>query len=73
VVTPEFAKRLMSLNFAGNNQDNPAEGVHPFALVIVVHRSRTSREAMRVGRDEAANYDLVTAGQVNTWLSDARC
>jgi hypothetical protein len=26
---------------------------------------------MRVGRDEAANYDLVTAGQANTSLSDA--
>jgi hypothetical protein len=25
-----------------------------------------------VGRDKAANYDLVTAGQANTYLSDAR-
>jgi hypothetical protein len=72
VVTPEFSKRLLLLNFAGNNQDNLAEGVQPFALVIVDYHSQTYREAMRVGRNEAASYDLVTASQVNTSLSDAR-
>jgi hypothetical protein len=46
VVTPEFAKRLLSLIFAVNDQDNLAEGVQPFLLVIVDHRIQTSREAM---------------------------
>jgi hypothetical protein len=71
VITTEFAKRLLSLNFAGNDQDNLAEGVHLFALIIVDHRRQSSREAMKVGHDEAANYDIVTAGQANTSLSDA--
>jgi hypothetical protein len=62
----------MSLNFAGNDQDNLAEGVKPFALVIVDHLSQTSRAATRVGREEASKYDLVTAGQANISLSDAR-
>jgi hypothetical protein len=70
VVTPEFAKRLLLLNFAGNDQDNLVEGVHPFALIIVDHQSQRSREAMRVGREEASDYVLMTAGQANTSLSD---
>jgi hypothetical protein len=35
MVTPEFAKRLMSLNFAGKDQDNLPGGVQPFALISV--------------------------------------
>jgi hypothetical protein len=37
VITPEFAKHLLPLNFAGNDQDNLEEGVKPFALLIVDH------------------------------------
>jgi hypothetical protein len=33
MVTPEFSKRLISLNFAGNDQDNLTEGVQPFSLI----------------------------------------
>jgi hypothetical protein len=72
VVVPELAKHLLSLNFTGNDQDNLAEGVQPFLLTNVDHRSQTSREAMRVGRDGATNYDLKTTGQANTSLSDAK-
>jgi hypothetical protein len=71
VVTPEFAKRLLSLNFTGNDQDNIAEGVQPLALIIMHHQNQTSHEAMRLGHDEAANYDIMNKGEVNNSLSDA--
>jgi hypothetical protein len=72
IVMQELTKRPLSLNFAGNDSDNLSEGVQPFDLVIVDHRSQMSRDAMGVGRDEATHYDLVTAGQANTSLSDTR-
>jgi hypothetical protein len=71
-VTSEFTECLVSLNFVGNDQDNLSEGVQPFVLAIVYRLSHMSYEAMRVGHKEATNYDLVTAGQANTSLSDAR-
>jgi hypothetical protein len=58
IVMPEFSKRLLSLNFAGNDPNSLSEGVQPFSLVIVDHQSQQSRDSMAC--------TLVTRKQPNT-------
>jgi hypothetical protein len=62
VVTPDLTKRLMGLMFGGSDPDDLSEGIQPFSMIIMDHRSTATR---------TVNYDLVTSGDTNTTLVDA--
>jgi hypothetical protein len=72
IITPDFARKIAQLSFAGHEMDNLSEGLQPFAMVVVDHRSIQARTTMDHVRRTAEDYDLVTAGKTNTSLTDAR-
>jgi hypothetical protein len=72
IITPDFARRIAQLSFAGHNMDNLGEGLQPFAMVVVDYRSIQARTTMDHARRTAEDYDLITAGETNTSLTDAR-
>jgi hypothetical protein len=72
IITPDFARKISQLSFAGHDMDNPSEGLQPFAMVVVNHRSIHARTTMDHARRTAEDYDLLTAGETNTSLTDAR-
>jgi hypothetical protein len=49
VVTPDLTKRLMGLMFGGGDPDDLFEGIQPFSMVIIDHRST----ATHTGADQA--------------------
>jgi hypothetical protein len=71
VVTPDFTKRLMGLMFGGSDPDDLAEGIQPFSMVIMDHRSATNRTVAEHTQEQSRNYDLVTSGETTTMLADA--
>jgi hypothetical protein len=71
VVTPDLAKRLMGLMFGGSDPDDLSEGIQPFSMVIMDHRSTATRTVAEQAREQSRNYELVTSGDTNTTLADA--
>jgi hypothetical protein len=71
VVTPDLTKRLMGLMFGGSDPDDLAEGIQPFSMVIMDHRSTATRHMAEQAREQSRNYDLVTSGDTNTTLAEA--
>jgi hypothetical protein len=71
IVTPELVKNLVGLRF-GDDLDDLAEGIQPFALAVRDHRSHTARALTDSARAAADEYDLATAGEHFTTLADAR-
>jgi hypothetical protein len=72
IVTPDLSRRIAQLTFAGNDMDTLSEGIHPFSLVVAYRRSLVSSSAAERARHAASDYDLVTAVDTNTSLTDAR-
>jgi hypothetical protein len=72
IVTLEFVKRLLLLSFMGNVTENSFEGMQPFVLFIVDHRSQQTCVSIQIGQDEADDYDLSTSGEATTPLDDSR-
>jgi hypothetical protein len=52
--------------------DNLSEGLLPFAMVAIIHRTIQARQTMEDARWTVEEYVLVTAGETNTSLTDAR-
>jgi hypothetical protein len=71
VVTPDLTKRLMGLMFGGSDPDDLAEGIQPFSMVIMDHRSTATHHVAEQAREQSRKYDLVTSGVTNTTLADA--
>jgi hypothetical protein len=71
VVTPNLTKRLMGLIFGGSDPDDLYEGIQPFSMVIIYHRSTATRTVAEQAREQSRNYNLVTSGDTNTTLADA--
>jgi hypothetical protein len=71
VVTPDLTKRLTGLMFGGSDPDNPSEGIQPFSMIIMDHRSTATRTVAEQAREQSRNYDLITSGDTNTTLADA--
>jgi hypothetical protein len=70
MVTPDLTKRLMGLMFGGSDPDDLSEGIQPFSMVIMDHRSTVTRTVAEQAREQARSYNLVTSGNTNTILAN---
>ncbi len=72
IITPELTKRLISLNFAGNDRDDLAQGIQPFNLIVSdpgdAEGTRLALEADTAGNE----YDQLMLGGTSQALSDLR-
>ena len=73
IATTELCKKISTLQFAGDNIDDLADGIQPFALLV---RDSALTPAQRshiaaVDRDNA-DYDQLMRGTATTALSDVR-
>jgi hypothetical protein len=72
IVTPKLVKKLVGLRFGGNNFDNLSEGIQPFSLAVQDHCTQAALALTATARTNAEEYDLATAGEMSTTLTDAR-
>ena len=57
IITPDLAKKLSSLQFAGSNMDDLTEGIQPFALMLQDHSTEESEATSAHARRSAEDYD----------------
>ena len=62
VVTPTVAKKLTSVRLAGTNLDDLAEGVTPFAMVVLDHTTTSGEVAYQEALAAANDYDDLSRG-----------
>jgi hypothetical protein len=72
IITPELAKKILSLRLGGNNLDDLSEGVQPFAITIQDYTSQDTEADANTARQKALEYDILTQGSTSTTLTDAR-
>lgn len=72
IITPDLAKKLSSLQFAGSNMDDLTEGIQPFALMLQDHSTEESEATSAHARRSAEDYDQLMGGGATTDLSDIR-
>jgi hypothetical protein len=72
IVTLVLVKRLVGLKLDGDNVEDLAEGMQPFALTISEYTSSSGEALAITAQRRADEYDLVTYGSVTTSLANAK-
>jgi hypothetical protein len=72
IITPELAKRLVSLRLSGDNMEDLVDGLQPFAFTIRDYSTQDSEDDACDGRRRVEEYDMLTAGSTSTTLQDVQ-
>ena len=72
VITPDLAKKITSVRFAGNNMDDLSEGINPFVLIIADLTSPSGERAYLDAVAMAQDYDDLVAGTTAAKLDDIK-
>lgn len=72
IVTPDLTRRLVSLNFAGNDRDDLALGIQPFNLVVTDPGDAEGTRLAVAATVNASEYDQLMLGGTSQALTDLR-
>jgi hypothetical protein len=70
VVTPDLAKKIVSVRLAGNNLDDFTDGINPFLMVVQDYTSPSSEKQYFDALSLAADYDTLVGGTAAADLAD---
>ena len=70
VVTPDLAKKIITLRFAGTNMDDLSNGINPFIMVIQDYTSPNNEKACCTSLAAACNYNNLVSGSTAMDLTD---
>ena len=72
MVTPDLAKKIAILRFAGTNMDDLTNGINPFIKVIQDHTSPDNEKAYFASLSAACDYNNLVSGSTAMDLMDLK-